>query len=182
MSVFTNPASRAPEQAGQYVDAVLGLLGDQDPLQVLGATPAQLKEAIAGLSDAKLHQPETDGKWSIAEVLQHLADSEMVWAYRLRMTLAQDRPSLAGYDQDAWASRFDYAGTDPDQALAVFGVVRRANLAVLAGIAPGDWQRVAVHAERGEQSVDHMVRLCAGHDILHLNQIARIRAAVSSRQ
>ena len=138
MSVFTNPASRAPEQAGQYVDAVLGLLGDQDPLQVLGATPAQLKEAIAGLSDAKLHQPETDGKWSIAEVLQHLADSEMVWAYRLRMTLAQDRPSLAGYDQDAWASRFDYAGTDPDQALAVFGVVRRANLAVLAGIAPGD--------------------------------------------
>jgi hypothetical protein len=115
-------------------------------------------------------------------VLQHLADSELVWAYRLRITLAQDRPPLTGYDQDAWASRLHYADAVPQQSLEFFTIVRRANLALLAAAPAEDWQRVGMHAERGTQTVEHMVRLCAGHDLLHINQVARIRAAVTGRQ
>jgi len=69
----------------------------------------------------------------------------------------------------------------PRQALDLFSVVRRANLTVLAAAAPEDLQRVAVHSERGEQTLDVMVRMYAGHDQLHINQIDRIKAAVSGR-
>ena len=180
MSVFTNSATSAPEEIIGYVAAVLGLLGDQDPMRVLRSTPDRLEAAIAGLAPAALRRPEADGKWSIVQVLQHLADSELVWAWRLRLTLAQDRPPLTGYDQDAWASRLRYADADPRQALDLFAVVRRANLALLDAASPADWQRVGVHAERGEESVDHLVHLYAGHDLLHINQVARIRDAATS--
>jgi DinB family protein len=180
MSVFTNSTTSAPEEIREYVAAVLGLLGQQDPIAVLRSTPDRLVAAIAGMPPAALRQPESDGKWSIVQVLQHLADSELVWAWRLRLTLAQDRPPLTGYDQDAWASRLHYADADPGQALDLFAVVRRANVAVLAAASPEDWQRVGVHAERGEQTVEQLFRLYAGHDLLHINQIARIRTAVTS--
>jgi hypothetical protein len=110
--------------------------------------------------------------------VQHLADSEIVWGFRLRMTLAQDRPPLVGYDQDLWALRLHYEKADPKQALEQFGVMRRSNLALLKGASNDDLQRVAVHAERGEQTIEQMVRLCAGHDLLHLNQVERILMAI----
>jgi hypothetical protein len=181
MSVFSNSATSTPTEIREYVAAVLDLLGDRDPIAVLGATPGRLEEAIRGAAAAALRTPEAGGKWSIAQVLQHLADSELVWAWRLRLTLAQDRPPLTGYDQDAWASRLHYADADPRQALDLFSVVRRANLTVLAAAAPEDLQRVAVHSERGEQTLDVMVRMYAGHDLLHINQIDRIKAVVSGR-
>jgi uncharacterized damage-inducible protein DinB len=174
MSVFTNPAGSAPAHAQQYVSAVLALLGDTPPLRVLETTAGLLRKVRATLSASELVQPEADGKWSVRHVLQHLADSEMVWGVRLRMTLAQERPPLAGYDQDAWAERLVYA--DADAALALFETLRRANLVLLELATAADLQRVAVHAERGEQTLEQMVRLCAGHDLLHLNQIERITA------
>lgn len=181
MSVFTNPAGRAPEQAAQYVAAILGLLGDRRPLDVLSQTTVALRQIVAEVPANEIIQPEAAGKWSIREVLQHLADSELVWGYRLRMTLAQDRPPLTGYDQDEWASRLRYRDADPKRALEQFAVLRESNLALLRAATDADLERVAVHAERGEESIAHMMRLYAGHDLLHLAQIARIRRAVAPR-
>ena len=112
-------------------------------------------------------------------VLQHLADSELVWGYRLRRLLAEDRPALTGFDQDLWASRLGYAAADRDQALAMFGVLREANLRLLAQASPEDLDRVAVHAERGEESARHMIRLYAGHDLVHRRQLQRVVEAVA---
>lgn len=179
MSVFTNPADGAAEQAAAYVSAVLELLGSQDPMQVLRATPAALRRGIDGLTPAALKRPEAPGKWSIAQVLRHLADSDLVWGWRVRLILAQDRPTITGYDQDLWASRLHYDEADPAESLATFDVLRRGNLALIDRAAPGELERVGVHAERGEESVAHLRRLYAGHDLLHLRQIARIRAAVA---
>jgi uncharacterized damage-inducible protein DinB len=179
VSVFTNPASRSAEQAVAYTSAVLDLLGDTQPTSVLTETPAALKRAIAGLSDAQLVQPESHGKWSIRHVLQHLADSELVWGWRLRLVLAQDRPGLTGYDQDAWAARLHYETARADDAVSDFSVLRRSNLRLLAQTADSDLDRVGIHAERGEESIRHMMRLYAGHDLLHLRQIERIRKAVA---
>jgi uncharacterized damage-inducible protein DinB len=179
MSVFTNPAASAPGQATEYVAAVLGLLGDRNALDVLEQTAQALGRTLHALSDEQVKQPEADGKWSVRDVLQHLADSELVWGFRLRMALTQDRPRLVGYDQDLWAARLHYEHSDPRQALEQFGVLRRSNLALLKGASDDDWQRVAVHAERGAQTIEQMVRLCAGHDLVHLNQVERIRMALA---
>jgi uncharacterized damage-inducible protein DinB len=177
MSVFTNSYSRSPQEAQQYTSAILDLLGDEQPLRVLSETPAALRNAIAGLSQPQLSRPEADGKWSIAQVLQHLADSDLVWGWRLRLVLAQDRPTLTGYDQDAWAARLRYDQSNPEDALADFDVLRRGNLRLLARTTEADRKRVGLHSERGEESIEHMMRLYAGHDLLHLRQIARIRHA-----
>jgi uncharacterized damage-inducible protein DinB len=178
-SVFTNPASRSAEQAKAYVSAVLELLGAQDPIEVLLETISALEQIRDGLSPEQIGQPEAPGKWSIRQVLQHLADSELVWGYRFRMVLAHDRPQLTGYDQDLWAERLGYDEADPDRALMDFAVLRRANLRLLARASSEDLKRVGVHAERGEESIEHLIRLNAGHDILHLNQLTRIRRAVA---
>lgn len=175
MSVFTNPANASREQAAAYTRAVLDLVGDRDPLDVLRSTPDALRASAAGLTEAELSRPEMPGKWAVRQVLRHLADSEIVWAWRLRLTLAQNRPPLTGYDQDAWADRLGYADADAAASLDEFDILRRGNLRLLEHASPAELARVAVHSERGEESVAHMVRLYAGHDLLHLRQIRRIR-------
>ena len=179
MSVFSNPAGRSTEHAAAYTAAVLDLLGSADPMRVLHDTPPALTRRLEGLDAEQLSQPESAGKWSIVQVLQHLADSELVWGYRLRMVLAHDRPPITGYDQDLWATRLHYEEADPPQSIHDFTVLRQANLRLLARASAADLSRVGIHAERGEESVAHMIRLYAGHDVLHLTQIERIRAAVS---
>jgi hypothetical protein len=179
MSVFTNAASGSIEQARTYTAAILELLGTQDPIDVLERTSDATRNAIAGVSDAQLSQPESPGKWSLRLVVQHLADSELVWGYRLRLVLAQDRPPLTGYDQDLWSERLHYDVLPVDEALDRFAVLRRSNLRLLANAAPDDLKRVGVHSERGDESVGHMLRMYAGHDLLHLRQLSRIREAVT---
>jgi uncharacterized damage-inducible protein DinB len=178
MSVFTNPAGAAIEHSRAYVAAILELLGDQDPLAVLRATPAALQRVIDSTPVDVLARPEAPGKWSMRQVLAHLADSDLVWGWRLRLILAQDRPSLTGYDQDRWAARLGYADSDPRDSVAMFSILRKTNLRLLDRSTPEDLQRVGVHVERGEESLAHQLRLYAGHDILHLNQLERIRESV----
>lgn len=179
MSVFTNPAAGGPDQAREYVRAVLDLLGSRDPYSVLEATPAALNGLVADLADEHMAKPERKGKWSIRQVLRHLADSEIVWTYRLRLVWSQDRPQLPGYDQDAWAERLRYSDSDPIESLTEFALLRESNLKLLASASDTDLKRVGIHVERGEASVAHMVKLYAGHDLLHLRQIERIRAALA---
>ena len=178
MSVFSNRSIDPPQERAKYSQAVLELVGGREPLSVLRETPAAAARAIEGLSPAQLRKPEAPGKWSIAHVLQHLADSDLVWGWRVRLILAQDRPTLTGYDQDLWAERLHYADADPQEALEQLRVLRRGNLGLIARATPEDLKRVGVHSERGEESVGYLCGLYAGHDLLHLRQIARIRASL----
>jgi DinB family protein len=179
MSVFTNPASGSVENAKAYTAAVLGLLGSRDPIAVLRETPVRLRSALEGLSDAQISMPEAPGKWSFRQVLAHLADSELVWGWRLRLILTHDRPLITGYDQDAWADRLGYSDVDVQYAIDTFRLLRQGNLRLVSSASPQDLDRFGVHAERGEESVRHLIGLYAGHDILHLNQLDRIRKAVA---
>lgn len=175
MSVFTNRFTAAREEADAYVAAVLELLGDRDPMAVLAMLPEAIEGQVAGLTAEQLRQPEAPGKWSIVEVVQHLADSDLVWAYRLRTILAQDRAPITGYDQDRWAEALRYRGVAAEDALAQLRALRAANLRLLRSLAPEERKRVGVHSERGEESIELMIRLYAGHDLLHLRQLDRIR-------
>ena len=178
MSVFSNRSTDSPAERAKYPAAILGLVAGREPMSVLRGTAAAASRAIEGLSQPQLREPEGPGKWSIAQVLQHLADSDLVWGWRLRMILAHDRPAITGYDQDLWADRLHYAEADPAAALDQLNVLRRGNLWLIDRATPQDLKRVGVHSERGEESIEYLIGLYAGHDLLHLRQIARIRAGL----
>jgi len=174
MSDFSNPLSAAADDPQRYTRAVLAVLGTQDPMAVLRATPERLRQVVAGRSRDELRRPERPGKWSAVEVVQHLADSELVWAYRIRRIVAEDRPTITGYDQDRWATALAYRTVDIAHALEEFDALRGANVRLLAGLPPTALARVGLHSERGEERLDHMMKLYAGHDLVHLRQLARI--------
>lgn len=163
-----------------YVASLFEALGDRDPLDVLREQPDALRKAIAGLAPQQVRTPERAGKWSVLQVVQHLADSELVGGFRFRMVLAHEAPVLPGYDQDRWADRLRYNDADLETAMADFSTLRRANLRLLERASPDDRRRVMRHEERGDESLDKMISMYAGHDLLHLRQIARIRAAIGA--
>ena len=109
---------------------------------------------------------------------QLLADSEVVFGWRLRMVIAQDRPTITGFDQDAWSARVCGAYPDSRSAIQQIAVLREGHLALLRSLGDDQWERVGMHVERGPESVRRMAQLYAGHDMVHLRQLARIRKAL----
>jgi hypothetical protein len=177
---FSNPAGTAAAAATGYIRALLDLLGDQDPLEVLAGTVTWLEGRTAGLPDAILRRPEAPGKWSAVAVVQHLADSDLVTGWRCRLILAENRPAIQGYDQDAWADRLRYAEADLATALAQLWGLRAANLRLWRSLSPAELTREGLHSERGPESVDRLIRLAAGHDLVHRRQTARVIAAAGA--
>jgi hypothetical protein len=129
---------------------------------------------IAGLPETILRRPEPPGKWSVLQVLQHLADSDLVMGYRIRMILTHDRPPIPGYDQDQWAGEFHYDQVPVPIALGQLRGLRAANLHLWTTLNPEQLERVGLHAERGPESVGHQLRLLGAHDLVHRRQIDRI--------
>lgn len=165
--------------ASGYVERVVGLLGGRDPFEILKSTPKRLEALLAEFSPAEIRRPEAPGRWSVAQVIRHLADAELVWGVRFRMTIAEDRPKLAGYDENLWAGKLGYESADPATDLALLSAVRRSNVELLAALPPEAFERTALHSERGEESLSLMLKLSAGHDLAHFAQLDRIRAAVA---
>jgi len=163
-----------------YVDSLFQALGSREPCEVLAESPAALRRAVAGLTPEQEGTPEGPGKWSVRQVVQHLADSELVGGFRFRMVLAHEGPELPAYDQDLWAERLRYAEADLPAALEDFAMLRALNLRVLRRATPDDLRRVMHHAERGDEPLDRMIALYAGHDLRHRAQIRRIRQTIGA--
>jgi len=178
---FSNPAGTAAAAAPTYVRALLDTLGRRDPIQVLGELLPWLGERIRALDDSTLRRPEAPGKWSVIEVIQHLADSDLVFSYRLKTMLTEDRPPLRGYDQDRWAGELHYRDAPLDLALDQLRGMRNANLHVLGRLSPSQLERVGLHSERGPESAGFLVQLMGAHDLVHRRQIDRILSTVAGR-
>jgi DinB superfamily len=171
----------AEDPVRAYVNSLLQALGSREPMAALAEAPEALRRAVAGLSHDQDGTPERPGKWSVRQVVQHLADSELVGGFRFRMVLAHDAPELPAYDQDLWAERLRYQDADLETSLADFALLRALNLRVLRRATPDDLAtRVMRHAERGDEPLGHMITLYAGHDLVHLAQIRRIRQAIGA--
>jgi hypothetical protein len=164
---------------GDYARGLLDRLGDRDVISVLEATPASLRTRFDGLDDGSIRRPEAPGKWSMIEVAHHLADSDMVAGVRIRMIVAQDRPPIVAYDQDLWVEKLRYRQAPLSEVLEQFEVLRKANVRLARELSHEELERFGVHSERGGESVGYLLRLVAGHDLVHLDQLTRIRRAVS---
>lgn len=144
-------------------------LGGSDPLEVIRDTPGRCALAIQGLTSEALNRIPAPGKWSVRDILCHLADCEVVFAFRLRQALAEDRHVIQPFDQDRWAAT--YAHYEANAALAVFSSVRLWNLALIAGLGPDSFGKTLNHPERGDMTFQTVVETMAGHDLNHLRQI-----------
>lgn len=162
------------ETAPQYIQRILGYIEGEDALKVQGTTVGKLTKLIRGLTPKQLKwQPEA-GKWSIAEILAHLADTEIVASWRLRSVLAEDGTVIQAYDQNAWAAVFQYRKRAAKASLALFRALRENNHAMLKEIPRDKWDNYGMHQERGKETVSHLTRMFAGHDVNHVLQVEGI--------
>jgi len=162
------------ETVQEYIQRLLGYAGAKDPLRLQQAAPVKLASLVKGKTRKQLTRRPAPDKWSVAEIMAHLADAEVAIAWRLRQVLAKTAVPIQAYDQDLWATTFDYAHRDPRQSLAAYRSLREANLVLLKAVPRKQWENYGIHEERGNESVAHIVRMVSGHDINHLRQIEAI--------
>jgi hypothetical protein len=165
------------ETSAQYTQRIYGYLAGRDPVKLQAAAPAKLAKLLKRITPAKARNRPAPGKWSIAEIVAHLADTEVAIGWRVRMVLGQPGEPIQPFDQDLWASAMRYEKRDPRKSLEQYRGLREANVALLKSLSPDDWKKSAVHPERGEQTVRTIVEMTAGHDLNHISQIEKILAA-----
>jgi DinB superfamily len=165
-----------PETAQQYIQRILSNVEGQDAIKVQRGTAAKLKKLTHGLTPKQLKWQPEPGKWSIVEIVAHLADVEIVISWRMRSVLGANGTAIQPFDQDAWASVLQYRNRDPKQSLEVFRVLRENNLAMLKSIPKESWDNYGMHAERGKETIAHVARMLAGHDTNHVLQVEGIAA------
>ena len=146
----------------------------KDPLEAQAQTPSILAELIGEVSDARLTERPSADKWSVGEILAHLAEDEIATAWRYRQMVEHSGIELAGFNQDLWAKIGNYGGRAPRESLALFKLLRGANLEFLNGLSAEQWNCFGIHAERGRITVKDLAAHMAGHDANHVEQIKRI--------
>lgn len=165
------------ETPQQYTERILGYLAGKDPMEVLAATPRELAGLIEGVPRVRLSTRLAPDKWSVTEILAHLADAELVYGIRIRFIVAAPGSPIQATEQDEWARVFAYATQVPSESLEAIHTNRAALLRLLGRLPPEYWDRYGMHSERGKETVTRVVEMLAGHDLNHLRQIReRLRA------
>ena len=164
------------ETPQQYTQRIVGNVEGKEPLAVQAETAKKIERLIKGVSTAKLRKRPAPDKWSVNEILAHLAEAEIAGSFRMRLILGSPGTPIAAFDQDAWVLSGHYAKRDPRKSLEQFRALRQVNLELLKSLTPEQWKHHGLHAERGRETIEHIVRMFAGHDLNHLRQIEEIVA------
>ena len=162
------------ETPQQYTKRIRGYLAGKKTMDVLSATPRQIGGLLKGVSKRKLTRRPAPKSWSVTEILAHLADTEIVQSYRLRLILGSNKTPIQGFDQDVWAKFSDYSRHDPALSFEAYRINRERNLRLLKSLSRGMWSRYGIHSERGKETVARVTEMMAGHDINHLSSIRRM--------
>ena len=153
----------------------------QKHLDAAEKSPKQLAAAVSGLPDKDLRYKPTPDKWCILEILAHLADMEILYAYRMRQMIADKKPVLAVIDQDDWARNLGYTEESSAELVALYGLNRYHNLQLLRRLKPEDLEKSAYHPElKKDITLEKYVEMMSGHGANHLQQIERLKKAGKS--
>jgi hypothetical protein len=148
---------------------------DGRPIQtILSTTPHEIGDILSAIGTAKSTTSPAPGKWSAAEIICHLADCEIAFAFRLRQTLAEQDHVIQPFDQDKWAPV--YPGIPAKEALDAFAAMRHWNMLLIAKALPGSAAKTVTHPERGAMTFQTIVETMAGHDLNHLSQLRKLAA------
>lgn len=147
------------------------------PLALLEKTPQLLKTLLADLEDDTLCWKPAPERWSIGEILAHLAELEETFAGRVQRIVTEDSPAFEVYDLKTASADGRYSKADPEQSLASFLEAREGNLAFLSMLPPGAAARAAEHSEVGTFTLSELLHEMANHDLGHLRQIAELYRA-----
>src|SRR5712691_5846504 len=139
----------------------------------------QVAESLNGFPSDLLTAHPIPGKWSAAEIVHHLADSETTSALRLRRLLVEDHPLIQGYDQDAFAARLNYNNRDIAPALEAFRCARATTAQLFDFMEDNDWRREGTHSESGAYTAEDWLTIYAAHAHNHAAQIRRLREALA---
>ncbi len=135
-----------------------------------------LATVLTGAAGEEVDFVPAPGKWSIRQIMAHLADGELVGAHRLRLVIAEDNPTLTAFDQDAWTRNLDYARRKPTQSLDTFRRLRAENYELLKDLPESAFERVGMHTENGPMTLRRLLEGYAGHAESHARQLQAIRA------
>ena len=139
-------------------------------------SPKQFAAAVLGLPEKTLRHKSSPDKWCILQILGHLADMEVLYAYRIRQMLADKDPVIAPIDQDAWAKSLGYLESSPPELVALYGLNRHANVGLLRRLKAEDLQKSARHPELDHRvTVADYVQMMSKHRPNHLEQIERLK-------
>ena len=159
---FQRPASLDAAGRAQAVDIVAG-------------TPARLRDAVRGLTDAQLDTPYRPDGWTVRQVVHHVPDSHLNAYVRFKLALTEDEPTIKPYDETRWAELSDVKAVPVATSLTLLETVHERWVAILRAMTPADFARMLVHPESGRQSLDQMLALYAWHGPHHIAQITSLR-------
>jgi hypothetical protein len=162
------------ETAEQYKRRLAGYVEGKDPVAMQREAASVLARLTGGAAEDKLRRRPAPQKWSVMEILAHLAEDELVSSWRYRQMIEHRGVTLMGFDQDKWATLGNYRSWNAREALEMFRLLREANLRLLSGLTPEQWECEGNHTERGRVTVRDLARHMAAHDINHILQIERL--------
>jgi uncharacterized damage-inducible protein DinB len=167
-------AATAHETKEQYRARFAAYVDGKDVLVMQREAPRTLARLIVNVPEERLKAKPAPGKWSVTEIIAHMAEDELISSWRYRQMIEHDTPELRDFDQDLWARLGDYTAWKSSEALEMFRLLREANLRMFAKLTMEQWERTGIHAERGKITVRGQCTHMAAHDINHIEQMQRI--------
>lgn len=165
-----------------YRENLFRLLGDRAPLEVMAQTAGTLADIVHQHSATVLRSRPSQEEWTPNEIIGHLTDSEWVYGYRLRLILCEENPTILGMNQDLWVTRQRHDEREASELVEMFRAMRQFNLSVWTRMSAADLRRAGQHNERGLESLGVLMRMMAGHDLSHLDQLVRHLRAAQHRE
>jgi uncharacterized damage-inducible protein DinB len=147
----------------------------QEALNNVAETPANLRRAVNGLSDAQLNTPYRPGGWTVRQVVHHVPDSHLNSYIRCKLALTEDAPTIKPYAEDRWAELADTNATPLEVSLTLLDSLHDRWMRLLRSLKPEDWARTFRHPEIGPMTLDKNLALYSWHGRHHVAHITGLR-------
>jgi uncharacterized damage-inducible protein DinB len=145
-------------------------------IRQIAATPARMREAVAGLNESQLDTPYRDGGWTVRQVVHHVPDSHMNAYTRVKLALTEEQPTIKPYDEAAWAKLNDVRDTPIETSLLLLETLHQRWDTILRAMTDADFQRTLLHPDMGVMTLDALIAMYAWHGRHHVGHITSLRA------